>query len=254
MHKIRVFSYVSIIILSCQIPIFAAALAGKAVAGDSEIMATARNRQSAMLEQDNLKGKVSEMQEPVLPRSMIVPSQLRTPIDTRTSKLGDLVTVETKEDVLISEDVTLPAGSYLKGYISRLDKPGRMMHDPRIEVEFKTAFVAGQKEQIHLLGKLKAKQMLEKSTRLSDGASYKSKAIKAGAIGGIAGAVGAYTFTQFVQPYATFGISKMLTNITILGSGVGGAVLGMSLMTRDDARLETGTALDILVFEPSEAI
>jgi hypothetical protein len=105
-----------------------------------------------------------------------------------------------------------------------------------------------------LLGKLTAKQLDEKSVRLSDSASYKSKATKAGLVGGIAGGVGGYCFTEFLSPYATFGISGMLNNLTILGSGVGGALLGMSMITRDDARIETGTALDIIVLEPSEAI
>ncbi len=253
MLRIRVFIY--ILLLSCQVPVSAAALQGKAVAGgESEILAAAKLRQSAIIEQDHLKGKISQMDEPLITRSMVIPSQLRTPIDTRTSKVGDLVTVETKEDLLISEDVIVPAGSYLKGYISRLEKPGRMMKDPKIEVEFNSMFIAGQKEQIHLLGKLSEKQMLEKSTRLSDGDSYKSKAKKAGLVGGIAGGVAGYCFTEFLNPYATFGINGMLTNLTILGSGVGGALLGMSMITRDDARIETGTALDILVLEPSEAI
>jgi len=235
-------------------PVFAAALSGRAVAGESEIMAVAKQRQSAIIEQDHLKGKISEMSEPLLARAMIIPSQLRTPIDTRTSKLGDLVTVETNEDLLISEDVILPAGSYLKGTISRLEKPGRLMKDPKIEVEFSTAYIAGQKEQIHLLGKLSAKQMLEKSTRLSDGASYKSKAVKAGIVGGTAGLAGGYVYTALRSPYGAYGIGSMLNKITVLGFGVGGAMLGMSMITRDDARLETGTALDILVQEPSEAI
>lgn len=254
MLRIRVFTYISLLLLSCISPVLAAALQGKAVAGDSEIFAAAKLRQSAIIGQDHLKGKISQMNEPLITRSMVIPSQLRTPIDTRTSKVGDLVTVETKEDLLISEDVIVPAGSYLKGYISRLEKPGRMMKDPKIEVEFNSMFIAGQKEQIHLLGKITAKQLDEKSIRLNDGASYKSKAMKAGLVGGIAGGFGGFVATEYLRPFASYGIGGMLTNITILGSGVGGVMLGMSMITRDDARLESGTALDILVMEPSEAI
>ncbi len=254
MHKIRVFSYIFCLGLSCLAPA-SAALAGRVVAGEeSKLIAAAKLRQSAIIEQDHLKGKISEMEEPLLTRSMIIPSQLRTPIDTRISKLGDLVTVETKEDLLLSEDVIVPAGSYLKGYISRLEKPGRMMKDPKIEVEFNSVFIAGQKEQIHLLGKLSAKQLDEKSIRLSDGASYKSKAMKAGLVGGVAGLSGGYVYTALRTPYDAYGIASILNKLTVVGMGVGGAMLGMSMITRDDARIETGTALDILVLEPSEAI
>ncbi len=253
MHKIRVFSYISCLILSLSSPV-SAALAAKAEAGDSEIMAAAKRRQSAIIEQDHLKGKISQIEEPLLPRAMVIPSQLRTPIDTAISKVGDLITVETKEDLLISEEVIIPAGSYLKGYISRLEKPGRMMKDPKIEVDFNTAYIAGEKEQIHLLGKLQAKQMLEKSTRYSEGVGYKAKATKAALAGGILGGSTAFAITQVAEPFATFGMSGMLNNIFILGGGAAGVMLGMSMITRDDARIESGTALDIIVKEPSESI
>ncbi len=251
--KTRCLALVIFVFLS-PLSSLAAPLEAKAEASDSEIMAAAKRRQSAIIEQDHLTGKIAHFEESLLPRSMIIPSQLRTPIDTRTSKIGDLITVETKEDLLVSEEIIIPAGSYLKGYISKLEKPGRMMKDPKIEVDFNTVYIAGQKEQLHVLGKIKAKQLQDKATKVSDGVGYSPKAKKAAMVGGVLGASGAFAFTQMIEPFATFGMSGMLDKALILGSGVGGIMLGMSMITRDDARIETGTPLDIILEKPSEAI
>ena len=57
-----------------------------------------------------------------------------------------------------------------------------------------------------------------------------------------------------LEPFATFGISGMLNNLLILGSGAAGVALGMSLITKDEARIESGTSLDIMIEEASKPI
>ena len=141
MHKIRVFTYIILVLLSWAPS--RASLTAKVEASEADDSAAEQRRHSAILGQEDLKGKVIQTEEPLLSRSMIIPSQLRTPIDTRLNKVGDLITVETKEDLLLSDEVIVPAGSYLKGYISKLEKPGRMMKDPKIEVDFNTVYIAG---------------------------------------------------------------------------------------------------------------
>ena len=45
-----------------------------------------------------------------------------------------------------------------------------------------------------------------------------------------------------------------MNNLTLLGGAGIGLLAGMSMVTRDDARIETGTALEIIIAEPSETL
>ena len=103
--------------------------------------------ESGIIKQDHMKGKVTHLEEPLIPRSLIIPTQLRTPIDTRTSQVGDVITVNITEDFLLTEDVLVPAGSYMRGQISKLEKPGRMLKDPKVEVDFNSVFYLRQKRK-----------------------------------------------------------------------------------------------------------
>lgn len=246
MHKLRVFTYILLILGLSFSPALAAEEEEK---GPKEL--DSRNASAIIRKDDRFHGKVTHLEEPLLPRSIIVPSTLRTPIDTRTSQVGDVISVQTQQDLFLGEDNIIPMGSYMRGRISKLQKPGRFFKKAEIEVDFSSVYIAGKREEIHVLGKLKEKQLRAKAEYVNDGMPFKTKAKMAGAGGAVVGATGGYALTELASPWPTWGIEGLLNNITILAMAGAGAAAGVSMVTRDDARIETGTPLDIILKEAS---
>lgn len=207
------------------------------------------------IDNETLTGGIVHKEGYYLPRGMILPVVLRSPIDTRVSQNKDLVTVQTKEDIVIGDYTLIPANSFLHGYINELERPGKFQKRPKVNITFDTISSisknSGQRRYLKLKGSIREKQILEKATRVNDKELYKKSGKRAGIRGGIAGASLGYAYTAMAMPLATFGIHNMLHGLLIMGSGGAGAYLAAGLVTKDDIRLEPGTELEVILEEPS---
>lgn len=208
---------------------------------------------STGINNETLTGGVLHEDGMYLPRGMKIPCILRTPIDTRVSKESDQITLQTTEDVMIGDYTLIPANSFIHGYISELAVPKTMHRKPRLELSFDSVSlpVKGNEDRkyIKLKGSIHNKDIMAKAAKVNDGEMYKSKARKVGALGAAGGAVSAYGVTQYMAPFATWGIEGMVNNMFILGSGMAGAYLATGLLVKDDVRLEAGAELSMMLDE-----
>lgn len=200
---------------------------------------------------NSLSGGLIKSDGYYLPRGLNIPVELRTPIDTRVSKRGDQVTAQVMEDILINDYVIVPTNTFLHGYISKFEKPGKLFKRPKLEIEFDRLTLRrdGEMKELTIKGLVKQKELISKSSIVNFGTPFRTKAIAAGATGAVAtGSVG-YAFVALVEPYDTFGIATSLDVLTVGALGIGGALAGAALIKRDDVRMEPGTKLNVLLAE-----
>ncbi len=208
---------------------------------------------STGINNETLTGGVLHEDGMYLPRGMKIPCVLRTPIDTRVSQQSDQITLQTTEDVLIGDYVLIPANSFIHGYISELSPPKNMHRKPKLELSFDSVSLPTKgnedRKYIKLKGSIHNKDIMAKAAKVNDGPMYKTKAMKAAALGATAGGLTSYAVTEYMAPFATWGIQGLCNNIFMLGSGLGGAYLAAGLVTKDDVRLEAGAELSMMLDE-----
>jgi hypothetical protein len=186
-----------------------------------------------------------------LPRGLEIACVLRTPIDTRMSKEGDLITVQVAEDILLGEYSVIPANSFLHGYISHLKGPGKFHKAPEVDISFSSISMPGEggsRRYMPIKGRIHHKAALASAERVNDsGATFKKRMMVPAAVGAASVGAGTWWATTAWSPFATFGIETILNNLLIGSSMVGGAMLATSLIDKDDMRIEAGTDLKVLL-------
>lgn len=191
-----------------------------------------------------------------LPRGLEINAELRTPIDTRISQVGDLITVQTMTDLFLGDYNVIPANSFLHGHISRIKKPGKMFKNSDAEVSFDRISIKGDgvnpSRNVFINGKLSVKEFGSKSHNVNDGQLYKSRAMKAAGAGALVGGGTTGAIAGLTHLYEGFGTSGMMVAraATLFGAGLG-AFAGASLIQKDDKRLDPGTEVLITLDEPS---
>lgn len=219
----------------------------------SSVCFAAKPKGDPTVDPNKLSGGLIKTTGYYLPRGLKIPVELRTPVDTRLSQQGDQVTVQVMQDIAINDYVIVPNNSFLHGYISKLDKPGKFYKDPTLEITFDRIAIpqTNLNRELSIRGLVKQKELMKNSEKVNFGNSYKKRAAIAAGIGGTATGSGAYAFLALANPFDTFGIAKILDFITFGSAVAGGAALGAALVTKDDVRMEPGTKLDVFLEEPT---
>ena len=209
--------------------------------------------EDSVINPSTLSGGLIKRDGYYLPRGLNIPVELRTPIDTRMSKRGDQVTAQVMQDIIISDYIIVPTNSFLHGYISKFEKPGKFFRNPQLEIEFDRITVTrkGITKELSIKGMVRQKELMKKSSTVTFTTPYRTKAMAAGAAGGVATGSGAYAFVALVEPYDTFGIANSLDVLTVGTIGLAGALAGAAMITKDDVRMEPGTKMNVLLEEPS---
>src|SRR5579859_3713379 len=171
--------------------------------------------------------------------------QLKSVIDTKSSKVGDSVYCQTTFPVVADNTVVIPAGAYVKGEISRLQRAGRVHGRAEVLFHFTTIiFPSGY--TVELPGTLhgdagtnKAKVADEEGTVRSDGHDKLKKLPESVGKGATYGTVGGVI------------ASGNLTGLRV-GGGIGAAIgLASVLATRGpDVRIEPGATLAMVLQRP----
>ncbi|MCU1219370.1 MAG: hypothetical protein JWN42_567 [Candidatus Angelobacter sp.] len=198
--------------------------------------------------QTNVATAPSSTSEPAakqitVPAGTQVLLHLKSPIDTKSAKVGDGVYCQTSFPVTQDNVAVIPAGTYVKGKIAEVKRAGRIKGRAEILFHF-TTLIFPNGYTIDLPGALENAPGSQNSTVAdkegtvrADGQKGKDAGTvaKAGATGGVVGAV------------AT-GSGK--------GAGIGGLAgaavgLGQVLFTRgQDVRIDQGTALEMVLQRP----
>ena len=211
----------------------------------------AAEKGSVALNTETLSGGIIQGEGMYLPRGLNIPCVLRTPIDTRVSNQGDLVTVQITEDILLGEYAIVPANSFLHGYISHLQAPGKFHKAAEVDMSFDSISVpgeAGTRRYVPIHGKIHHKAVLAVSERVNNsGATFKKRMKKPAAAGALVGGLGTWLAIHTFTPFSTFGIDGMINKV-VIGSGfLGGALLATSMIEKDDIRIEPGTDLVVML-------
>src|SRR5438045_989877 len=187
-------------------------------------------------------GQASDRQVTV-PAGTTVLLHLKSPIDTHSARVGDGVYCETNFPVTIDNTMAIPAGTYVKGHITHVERSGRIKGRAELQVHFTTMiFPSGY--TVDLPGSLQSTPGAENSAVADNEGTVKANGQKgkdAGTVGkgaGIGAAVGG------------------LGTGTLKGAGIGGGIgAGVGLIkvlaTRgQEVRLSTGTSLEMVLQRP----
>jgi type IV secretion system protein VirB10 len=177
-----------------------------------------------------------------IPAGTKVPLVMKNAVSSKSAKPGDNVYLETVFPVVQNNRVLIPAGTYVQGVISRVERPGRIKGKAEVQMHFTTlVFPSGYTvslpgaldnvpgaEDTHMQGKEGTVQ--GDSGKGKDAAEIATTAGTGAVIGGLSrGAKGA-----------------------AIGGGVGAAVgTAIALLSRgNDVRLPSGTTVEMVLQRP----
>lgn len=199
---------------------------------------------------DTLTGGIIRAEGYYLPKSTQIPVTLRTPIDSRTNNVGDMITAQTTEPLMIGGHIVVPARTFLHGHITQLERPGRFHRAPKLDISFDTLSLpgsTGKRRTVNLVASVNTKQVLKASERVNYGSTYKSRAKKYGAAGATVGALALHGATRSLPQFQVIGITALSEFGYLAGGAIGGALLASSLIKKDDVRMEPGTEFIVTV-------
>jgi len=168
---------------------------------------------------------------------------LRSPIDTKTAKVGDGVYCQTSFPVTQNNVAVIPAGTYVKGKIAQVKRAGRIKGRAEILFNF-TTMIFPNGYTIDLPGALENAPGSRNSTVADKEGTVKADSQK----GKDAGTVAKTGATGAVIGAVATGSGK--------GAGIGGLAgaavgLGQVLFTRgQDVRIDQNTALEMVLERP----
>jgi hypothetical protein len=191
----------------------------------------------------NFADRVHE-QQLTIPAGTKVPLVLKQAISTKNAHEGDPVYAETTFPVVIRERIVLPAGTYVQGKISRVQRAGRVKGRAEVLMHFTTliypsgytVMLPGSVENVPGAEKTSMKDQEGTIRHDGQGGEKAGKAADRGIRGAEGGAlVGA--------------LSTGSRGGAGVGAGIGGAVgIASAILTHgSDVRLDSGTTLEMII-------
>jgi type IV secretion system protein VirB10 len=186
--------------------------------------------------------------EPADPNALVIPAGTRIPlllkqaISTKTAREGDPVYAETAFPFVVNDRMVVPAGTYIQGKISRVERAGRVKGRAEILMHF-TSMIYPSGYTLMLPASVENMPGAEdKTVKDKEGTIQQDKntgkKIEQAAKGGVYGTMGGAT----AGGLATGGL-----NGARVGAGIGAATgIAWALLKRGpDVRLEVGTSIEM---------
>jgi len=174
-----------------------------------------------------------------IPAGTRVPVALKHAISTKQTREGDAVYAETTFPVVANGRVLIPAGTYVQGRISRIQRAGRVKGRAQVLMHF-TTLIYPSGYTVLLPGAVENAPGVDKTGVKDSEGTIRGDSQTAQKVGTVAttGATGA------VIGAATEGGKGAL-----IGAGIGGAVGSViALLSRgDDVKLDAGTTLEMVI-------
>jgi hypothetical protein len=180
---------------------------------------------------------VEEKNTLTIPAGTRVPLSLKQAISTKTAKDGDPVYAETAFPFVVSERVVIPAGTYIQGKITRVQRGGHVKGRAEVLIHFTsmiypngyTVMLGGSVENTPGAEKTSMKDSEGTIRQDSDAAKKAKEAAGTATTGAVIGAI-------------TNGLKG-----AGIGAGVGGVTgLAIGMLSRGaDVRLEPGTSIEM---------
>jgi hypothetical protein len=176
----------------------------------------------------------------VVPAGTKVLLNLKSPINTKSAHVGDGVYCQTSFPITQNNVVVIPAGTYVKGEITRVQRAGRIKGTAEILFNF-NSMIFPNGYTVDLPGALKSDPGSSNSSVIDEEGTVKADSQK----GKNAERVGKTTATGAVIGSA---VSRSWSGAGI--GGAAGAAVGLLLMRGADVRIEQGAPLEMVLNRP----
>jgi type IV secretion system protein VirB10 len=177
----------------------------------------------------------------VIPAGSKIPLNLKQAISTKNAREGDAVYAETAFPFVANDRVLIPAGTYIQGKISHVEKPGRSIKRAELLIHF-TSMIYPSGYTVMLPGSVENTPGADnKSVKDKEGTIQADKdtgkrvedAAKGAAVGGTVGAIGGSAAGEYNG--ARYGGL----------AGLAGGVAWALLKHGPDVKLDVGTSIEM---------
>jgi len=174
-----------------------------------------------------------------IPAGTKVPLALKQALSTKNAREGDSVYAETTFPVVFNDRVVIPAGTYVQGKISHVQRAGRIKGRAEVLMHF-TTLIYPSGYTVVLPGAVEQVPGSEKTAVKDDEGTIRQDSQTGQKVGTVASTAG------------TGAVVGALSNGgkgALIGAGVGGAVgTAIAMLTRgNDVRMEAGTTLEMII-------
>lgn len=178
-----------------------------------------------------------------IPAGTKVPISLKETISTKSTREGDAVYAETTFPVVVNDRIIIPAGTYVQGRITRIQRAGRMKGRAEVLMHF-TTLIYPSGYTVILPGALNSAPGAEKASVKDEEGT-----VQEDGQGGDKAATAAERGIGAAGAGAVIGGLSTGSRGAGIGAGVGGAVGVVSaLLSRGaDVRLEAGTTVEMVI-------
>jgi hypothetical protein len=175
----------------------------------------------------------------MIPAGTKVPIALKHAISTKSSREGESVYAETTFPVVFNDRVLIPAGTYVQGKISHVQRAGHVKGRAEVLMHF-TTLIYPSGYTVVLPGSVENVPGADKTSMKDDEGTIRQDSQTGEKIGTVATAAG----TGAVIGGLSHGVKGGL-----IGAGIGGAVgSAVGLLTRgNDVKLDAGTTLEMVI-------
>jgi type IV secretion system protein VirB10 len=177
--------------------------------------------------------------ELTIPAGTKVPVALKHAVSSKGTREGDGVYAETTFPVVANGRVLIPAGTFVQGKISHIQRGGRIKGRAEVLMHF-TTLIYPSGYTVLLPGAVENAPGVDKTSVKDEEGTIRSDSQKGQKVGTVASSAG------------TGAVVGGLSNGgkgALIGAGIGGAVgTAIALLTRgNDVRLDVGTTLEIVI-------
>ena len=174
-----------------------------------------------------------------IPSGTKVPLALKQAISTRNAKEGDPVYCETTFPFVVDDRIVIPAGTYVQGKISRVQRPGRIKGRAELLMHF-TSMIYPSGYTVMLPGSLDNIPGADRTSMKGTEGTVRQDSEKGKDIG---------TIASTASTGAVIGGLSGGGKGAGIGAGVGGlAGLAIAMISRgSDVKLEPGTSIEMII-------
>jgi hypothetical protein len=175
----------------------------------------------------------------MIPSGTKVPVALKHAISTKGTRTGDAVYAETTFPVVANNRVLIPAGTYVQGRISEIQRGGRIKGRAQVLMHF-TSLIYPSGYTVILPGAVENAPGLDKTGVKDDEGTLQKDSQTGSKVGTVATTAGTG---------AVVGGLSQGGKGALIGAGVGGVVgTAIALLTRgDDVKMDAGTTIELVV-------
>lgn len=174
-----------------------------------------------------------------IPSGTKVPVALKHAISTKSAREGDAVYAETTFPVVQDNQVLIPAGTYVQGKISHVQRAGRIKGRAEVLIHF-TTLIYPNGYTVMLPGSVENVPGAERTSMKGEEGTIRQDSQTGQKVGTVASAAGTGAVVG--------GLSRGGKGAAI-GAGIGGAVgTAIALLSRgSDVRLDAGTTIEMYI-------